>query len=153
MESRKVPTIATSAKALGAAVENLLELPMYSLGKDEVIEVMQELETSFRKLEAVKQRFALECGARDLGPRAGVKSLILFLQQTLRLSYAEAAARVRNADLLSTVSVGSSTRPPKLPLVAAAQRAGEISADHVKAINDALTRIPDAAGPEVKDHA
>ncbi|MGV9414995.1 DUF222 domain-containing protein [Nocardia sp. NPDC003693] len=153
MDSREVPTIATSAKALAAAVENLLELPMYSLAKDEVIDVMQELETSFRKLEAVKQRFALECGARDLGPRAGVKSLILFLQQTLRLSYAEAAARVRNADLLSTVSAGSSTRPPKLPLVAAAQRSGEISADHVKAIHDALKRIPDAAGAEVKDHA
>ncbi|MGV9411840.1 hypothetical protein ACWDOP_18165, partial [Nocardia sp. NPDC003693] len=52
MDSKKVPTIATSAKALAAAVENLLELPMYSMADGEVIEVMQELETSFRKLEA-----------------------------------------------------------------------------------------------------
>ncbi|MGV9414206.1 DUF222 domain-containing protein, partial [Nocardia sp. NPDC003693] len=134
-------------------MENLLELPMYSLPGNEVIEVMQELETSFRKLEAVKQRFALECAAQNLPSEAGVKNLTLFLQQTLRLSYAEAAARVRNADLLSTVSVGSSTRPPVLPLVAAAQRAGEVSADHIKAINDAMKQIPDAAGPEVKDRA
>ncbi|MGV9414848.1 hypothetical protein ACWDOP_33525, partial [Nocardia sp. NPDC003693] len=77
MNSREVPTIATSAKALAAAVENLLELPMYSMPDGEVIEVMQELETTFRKLEAVKQRFALECGARGLSSAAGVKSLIL----------------------------------------------------------------------------
>ncbi|MGV9415913.1 DUF222 domain-containing protein, partial [Nocardia sp. NPDC003693] len=134
-------------------MENLLELPMYSLGDGEFTEFLQKLEISFRKLEAVKQRCALEAGARSLPSKAGVKSPILFLQQTLRLSYAEAAARVRNADLLSTVSVGSSTRPPKLPLVAAAQRAGEISADHVKAIDDAMKRIPDAAGVEARDRA
>ncbi|MGX1804127.1 DUF222 domain-containing protein [Nocardia sp. NPDC055321] len=153
MDSGEVPTIAQSADALAAAVENLLELPMYSLGDGEFTEFMQKLETSFRKLEAVKQRCALEAGARNLPSKAGVKSPILFLQQTLRLSYAEAAARVRNADLLSTVSVGSSTRPPVLPLVAAAQRAGEVSADHVKAIDDAMKRIPDAAGVEARDRA
>ncbi|MGV9410084.1 DUF222 domain-containing protein [Nocardia sp. NPDC003693] len=153
MDSGEVPTIAQSADALAAAVENLLELPMYSLGDGEFTEFLQKLEISFRKLEAVKQRCALEAGARNLPSKAGVKSPILFLQQTLRLSYAEAAARVRNADLLSTVSVGSSTRPPVLPLVAAAQRAGQVSADHIKAIDDAMKQIPDAAGPEVKDYA
>ncbi|MGV9414322.1 DUF222 domain-containing protein [Nocardia sp. NPDC003693] len=153
MNSGGEATIAQGVQALAAAVDILLEAPMFPLAGDGVIEAMQDIETSLRKFEAVKQRFALECAAQGLPARAGVKSLVLFLQETLRLSYAEAAARVRNADLLSEVSEGSMTRPPVLPHVAAAQRAGEISADHIKAINDALKQIPDAAGPEVKDRA
>ncbi|MGV9415828.1 DUF222 domain-containing protein [Nocardia sp. NPDC003693] len=151
MNSGRETTIAQGVQALAAAVDILLEAPMFPLAGNGVIEAMQDIETSLRKFEAVKQRFALECAAQGLPARAGVKSLILFLQQTLRLSYADAAARVRNADLLSEVSEGPMTRPPVLPHVAEAQRAGEISADHVKAINDALKQIPDAAGPEVKD--
>ncbi|MEU0544621.1 DUF222 domain-containing protein [Nocardia sp. NPDC005978] len=153
MNSGRETTNAPSAHALAAAVEDLLESSMYSMDDDAYIEFIQHLETSFRKLDAVKQRCALESVARGLPARAGVKSPILFLQETLRLSYAEAATRVRNADLLSTVSEGSMTRPPVLPHVAEAQRAGEISADHIKAINDALKQIPDAAGPEVKERA
>ncbi|MEU0538372.1 DUF222 domain-containing protein [Nocardia sp. NPDC005978] len=153
MNSGRESAIAQSAHAFAAAVEGLLESPMFPLSDDEFIEFMQELETSFRKLDVVKQQCALESGARGLPARAGVKSPILFLQETLRLSHQEAAARVRNADLLSTVQEGSFHRPPVLPRVAEAQRAGDISADHIKAIKDVLARIPDAAGVEAKDLA
>ncbi|MFE6860893.1 DUF222 domain-containing protein [Nocardia sp. NPDC057668] len=151
MNSGGETTIAQSVTAHAAIVENLLESPLFSLPDAEFIEKMQELETSFRMLEAVKQRFVLECGVRGLNTQAGVKSLIVFLQQTLRLSHFDAAARVRNADRLSTVSEGSFQRPPVFPHIAAAQRAGEISAEHVQAIVKVLDRIPERASAEVKD--
>ncbi|MEU0542655.1 DUF222 domain-containing protein [Nocardia sp. NPDC005978] len=151
MNSGGETTIAQSVTAHAAIVEDLLESPLFSLPDAEFIEKMQELETSFRMLEAVKQRFVLECGVRGLNTQAGVKSLIVFLQQTLRLSHFDAAARVRNADRLSTVSEGSFQRPPVFPHIAAAQRAGEISAEHVQAIVKVLDRIPERASAEVKD--
>ncbi|MEU0542154.1 DUF222 domain-containing protein [Nocardia sp. NPDC005978] len=151
MNSGGETTIAQSVTAHAAIVENLLESPLFSLPDAEFIEKMQELETSFRMLEAVKQRFVLECGVRGLNTQAGVKSLIVFLQQTLRISHFDAAARVRNADRLSAVSEGSVQRPPVFPHIAAAQRAGEISAEHVQAIVKVLDRIPERASAEVKD--
>ncbi|MFE6864877.1 DUF222 domain-containing protein [Nocardia sp. NPDC057668] len=151
MNSGGETTIAQSVTAHAAIVENLLESPLFSLADAEFIEKMQELETSFRMLEAVKQRFVLECGVRGLNTQAGVKSLIVFLQQTLRISHFDAAARVRNADRLSTVSEGSVQRPPVFAHIAAAQRAGEISAEHVQAIVKVLDRIPERVSAEVKD--
>ncbi|MEU0540396.1 DUF222 domain-containing protein [Nocardia sp. NPDC005978] len=153
MNSGGETTIAQSVTAHAAIVENLLESPLFSLPDAEFVEKMQELETSFRMLEAVKQRFVLECGVRGLNTQAGVKSLIVFLQQTLRISHFDAAARVRNADRLSTVSEGSLQRPPVFPHIADAQRAGEISAEHVQAIVKVLDRIPASVEPKLKELA
>ncbi|MEU0538768.1 DUF222 domain-containing protein [Nocardia sp. NPDC005978] len=151
MNSGGESTAAQGALALGAAAELLLEAPLYSMGDDEVIELMQDIETITRQLDAAKQRLVLECGTRNLPARAGVKSPVRFLVETLRLSHGDAAARVRNTELLSTVSEGTFTRPPVLPLVAEAQRAGEISLDHIRAIHEVIKQIPARAGAEAKD--
>ncbi|MEU0545349.1 DUF222 domain-containing protein [Nocardia sp. NPDC005978] len=153
MNSGGESSIAHRVDEHGVVVEGLLESPLYSSSDDEVIVMMQKLEADYRKLEAVKQRFALECAARGLPARAGIKSPIVFLQQTLRISHFDAAARVRNADRLSTVSEGSFQRPPVFPHIAAAQRAGEISAEHVQAIVKVLDRIPASVEPKLKELA
>ncbi|MFE6858154.1 DUF222 domain-containing protein [Nocardia sp. NPDC057668] len=153
MNSGGMTAIAQGVHALDAAAESLLESPLFSVGDDELIEVMQDIEAITRKLDAMKQHLVLEAVTRGLPVRAGVKSPVRFLQETLRLSPGEAAARVRNTELLSAVSEGTFTRPPVLALVAQAQRAGEISTDHIRAIHEVIKQIPAAAGPKAVDFA
>ncbi|MFE6863618.1 hypothetical protein, partial [Nocardia sp. NPDC057668] len=64
MNSGRESTAAQGALALGAAAETLLEAPLYSMSDDEVIELMQDIETITRQLDAAKQRLVLECGTR-----------------------------------------------------------------------------------------
>ncbi|MFE6859596.1 DUF222 domain-containing protein, partial [Nocardia sp. NPDC057668] len=153
MNSGGMTAIAQGVHALDVAAESLLESPLFSVVDDELIEVMQDIEAITRKLDAMKQHLVLEAVTRGLPVRAGVKSPVRFLQETLRLSPGEAAARVRNTELLSEVSEGTFTRPPVLALVAQAQRAGEISTDHIRAIHEVIKQIPAAAGAKAVDFA
>ncbi|MET9489100.1 DUF222 domain-containing protein [Nocardia sp. NPDC006630] len=146
-------TIVSSAHALDTAVENLLDASLTPLLDEEFIALMREVETSMRKLEAVKHRFVTETCTRSLAARAGSASPIKFLEQTLRLSHADAASRVNAAKQLSPQPALGGELEPELAYVAEAQRAGDISVDHVRRIAQVLKRIPCAADPGQKDLA
>ncbi|WP_405136182.1 hypothetical protein [Nocardia sp. NBC_01388] len=71
-------TIVSSAHALDTAVENLLDASLTPLLDEEFIAVMREVETSMRKLEAVKHRFVTEtCTLPGRACRVGVPGQIL----------------------------------------------------------------------------
>ncbi|MCU1640831.1 MAG: hypothetical protein JWN03_1106 [Nocardia sp.] len=146
-------TIVSSAHALDTAVESLLDASLLPLLDDEFIAVMRDVETSMRKLEAVKHRFVTETCTRSLPARAGSASPVKFLEQTLRLSHADAASRVNAAKQLSPQPAPGGELDPELAYVAQAQRDGDISVDHVRRIAQILKRIPCAADPGQKDLA
>ncbi|WP_330182984.1 HNH endonuclease [Nocardia sp. NBC_01503] len=153
MNSGGTTALVSSASALLAAVDGLLDASLTPHSDEEFIEVMRVVETAIRALEAVKHRFTVETGTRCLAARAGVSTPVKFLEQTLRLSHAEATGRWNTAKLVSPRVFPTGELDPILPLVAEAQRAGAISADHTRHIVAALHKLPDTLPDERKETA
>ncbi|WP_330181153.1 HNH endonuclease [Nocardia sp. NBC_01503] len=153
MESREDSALAVAVSALRAAVDALLEASPIPLSDDEFTALMRETEKVGRQLEAVKIGFVDETRRRDLHGRAGVKSPALYLEQSLRLSRADAGRRVRFADKLAVRRLPGQVLEAELPAVAEAQRAGDISADHVTRILQAMDRLPGSLDIEKREAA
>ncbi|MFI1917552.1 DUF222 domain-containing protein, partial [Nocardia sp. NPDC020380] len=109
---------------------------------DQITEILREIETSKRRLTAVEHRLLVEVDERHIPERVGAKSTAQFLSTILRLSHAEAAARVNAAKLLGPRLISGEELEPLLPHTAAAQAAGEISVDHAWRIAKILKRLP-----------
>ncbi|MFI6868986.1 DUF222 domain-containing protein [Nocardia sp. NPDC050406] len=131
---------------LDALLDSLLDTPTAIMSDDEFIDHMREFEAFARKVAVVQHRFAQAVADRGLAqrygfsPTAGVRS---FLVETLNLSRGDAAARANAAEHLDDRRFSpNGYLPPALPLTAAAQAAGEVSADHVRVIISVMDRIP-----------
>ncbi|MRH91324.1 DUF222 domain-containing protein, partial [Nocardia sp. SYP-A9097] len=153
MNSGGNTALTVSASALAVAVDGLLDADLTPHLDTEFIAVMREVESSLRKLEAVKHRLTVETGTRCLAARAGASTPIKFLEQTLRLSHADATARWNAAQLLAPRVFPTGELEPVLPYVAEAQRAGEISADHARHIMAIMHRLPDSLPDRKKEAA
>ncbi|MRH93368.1 DUF222 domain-containing protein [Nocardia sp. SYP-A9097] len=147
-------SIVDGAHALVAAVQTLAEESLYPLNDDEFASVMAEVEGAMRQLETVKHRFVADTERRSLADRAGFKRTHIYLERTLRLSHAEALARVRAAEKLSPqISKQGEDLGPALPYVAAAQCEGAISADHARRIAWIIKRLPEITTDAEKENA
>ncbi|MFF0817874.1 DUF222 domain-containing protein [Rhodococcus sp. NPDC003318] len=96
---------------------------------DDVVEVVQRVQTSLRKATAVGDRLVVEAVERSLPGSVGCRSITQFLVQTQRISGGDAAARVKRArktGIWHTVS--GESMDPTLPETAAAVWAGAIGA-------------------------
>jgi hypothetical protein len=134
---------------LDTAITGLFEMPLTPYGDDEIIEVMREVERAARRLRAVQHRLLIEAEERSLPARYGSKDIKRFLMETLRLSNAEAGARVHQAALIGTFhDMGGAALEPKLPHTAEAVAAGDISAEHARGIATVVNRIPRGAGDD-----
>ncbi|WP_067562660.1 HNH endonuclease signature motif containing protein [Nocardia acidivorans] len=153
MESGGDTAIVVVVQALRAAADALLSASPIPLSDDEFIALMRETETVARQLDAVKTGFVDETRRRDLHGKANVKSPALYLEQSLRLSRADACRRVRVADKLAVRRLPGQVLEPELPVVAQAHRAGEISADHVTRILQTMDRLPGSLDIEKREAA
>ncbi|WP_249358580.1 HNH endonuclease signature motif containing protein [Nocardia cyriacigeorgica] len=128
---------------LHTAVADLLDEPLTPLSDGGVIAVMREVERCSRMLTMVRHRLLAEASERSLPARHGAKSLKRFLMETLNLASADAGARVHQAQSVATFhDMGGAPIEPRLPNVAQALTAGDISADHARGIATVLNRIP-----------
>ncbi|WP_454198969.1 DUF222 domain-containing protein [Nocardia sp. Marseille-Q1738] len=128
---------------LADAVAGLLELPLTPLSDDEVVDLLRGLETCARRLAAVSHRLLVEVDERSIPARAGARTSKRFLMETLRLSAADAGSRVAAVrDLGVWHTMDGADTAPILPHTAAAQAAGEISADHARGIAAVMKRVP-----------
>ncbi|WP_157556183.1 HNH endonuclease signature motif containing protein [Nocardia acidivorans] len=142
------------AHALVAAVHTLCEESLYPLTDDEFAEMMAEVEGAMRRLETVKHRFVADTERRSLADQAGFRKTHIYFERTLRLSHAEALARVRAAERLSPqISKQGEDLGPALPYVAAAQREGAISADHARRIAWIIKRLPEITTDAERENA
>ncbi|MFJ4655113.1 DUF222 domain-containing protein [Nocardia sp. NPDC088792] len=133
---------ADATAAFAAAVDALTELNPTPFTDDQITEILREIETSKRRLVAVEHRLLAEVDERHIPERVGAKSTAQYLGTVLRLSHAEAAARVNAAKLLGPRLIGGEELEPLLAHTAAAQAAGEISVDHAWRIAKILKRLP-----------
>ncbi|WP_330185051.1 HNH endonuclease [Nocardia sp. NBC_01503] len=142
MESGGETAIVVAVAALRAAVDALVAASPIPLSDDEFAALMRETEKVTRQLDAVKTGFVDETRRRDLPGKANVSSAALYLEQSLRLSRADACRRVRVADKLAVRRLPGQVLEPELAVVAQAQRAGDISADHITRILRVMDRLP-----------
>ncbi|MEV0293801.1 DUF222 domain-containing protein [Nocardia sp. NPDC050710] len=128
---------------LETAVAELLDTPLTGLTDDDLIHAMQKIEQVTRTLAAVGHRFIVEASDRSLPSHTGTGTIKKFLTQTLRLSNADAGARVAAATSLGVWhDMCGEPVEPRLPATAAAQADGAISADHARAIAAVMKRTP-----------
>jgi hypothetical protein len=139
-----------AADALRSVVDGLLSTELAALPGVEVTALLTDLEVQRRRLEAVDQRLVAEAAERGLAGEYGRTSTADLLVALLRVSPAEARARVvRAQDLGPRRALSGEPLAALLPVAAAAVRTGEISAAHVAVITDCLERIPAPIAHEV----
>jgi len=146
MHSSSEPTREASAEALLAAVGELVEQSLTPLSDNETVELLRGVERAARMLVAVQHRVLIEVDGRSIPAETGAKTIKRFLMETLRLSNAEAGARVHAATQVGTFRDLSGTEhEPELPYTAAALQRGEISTDHARGITTVMKKVPRGA--------
>src|SRR5436305_14884980 len=101
MSSTVVDNLAAAAVSLlHDAVDALLALPHERLTDEEEITLAREIETAKRRLVPVDHAVLNQLTARSVPFSNGCRSTGVFLSELLRLSRAEATARVSAAELL-----------------------------------------------------
>src|SRR5262245_44074569 len=140
MDSNGVGTGGSAADALLAAVGELVECSLTPLPDRGVVELLRGVERAARMLAAVQHRVLIEVDLRSIPVDSGAKTIKRFLMETLRLSNAEAGARVRAARRVGTFcDLSGEEREPELPCTAAALRSGDISVEHARGIAAVMT--------------
>lgn len=154
MIPRAETEIVNGAHALLASVHTLAEESLYPLTDTEFVELMTEVETALRQLETVKHRLIADTERRSLADRNGFKRTSIYLERTLRLSHADALARVRAAEQLSPqLTRQGEDVGPRLPYVALAQEEGAISVDHARRIAWIIKRLPEITTDAERENA
>lgn len=129
--------------ALDAAVDALLSDRLGGLSNDDVVEVLQRLECSMRKLVAVDQQVVVESVERSLHGVFDLKSPVEFLVKTVRISEAQAQSRLRSAKRTGTWhDFRGEDLPADHPHTAKALREGAIGLKHVEAVREIMRQIP-----------
>ncbi|WP_068156745.1 HNH endonuclease signature motif containing protein [Rhodococcus phenolicus] len=133
--------------ALDEAVDGLLGDDLTAFSHDDIVEVLQRLETSLRKASAVGHRMTVAAVEGRTAEHLGCRSINDFLIGTLRISAADAAQRVKGARKVGTWhAFGGEDVEPELPATAAAVRAGAIGPDHVAAVAKVMRKVPHGVG-------
>lgn len=116
---------------LAAAVDGLLESGLSGLSDGDVVEMMRGLERSLRRAEAVSHRLVVESVERSIPSSLGCNSPRKLLIDVLRISGADASARVTAARELGVWhTLAGDPMAPVFPETAAAQCDGDIGTDH-----------------------
>lgn len=128
------------------AVCELLEADLTACPDAEVLDRWRELERLRNRLAAVEHVFVAEVERRGLPTDAGAVSTAAFVRGLLRVEPGEAKARVAAAHAAGPRrSLVGERLEPAFPLVAAAQRAGDVSPAHARVITRTIQALPDAA--------
>ncbi|WP_306371978.1 HNH endonuclease signature motif containing protein [Nocardia sp. CC216A] len=133
-----------SAAGLSAAMDTLLATDLTGLSDSDLVAVMREVESVRCRMAALSHRMIAEIEDRHLWQRAGAKGTRGFLIDVLRLSAAEAGARVRASMLLRPRMFCGDPTPALLPTTAALQAEGVVSPEHARVIMRVMDRIPHA---------
>ncbi|MFV8242959.1 DUF222 domain-containing protein [Mycolicibacterium peregrinum] len=116
---------------------------MASLTRAELVRVLDEYEALLCQLPSVGHRLLAQLQAGSTARELGAKSWNEVLRLRWRLSTAEAGRRLGEAaELGPRRSLTREPLPAVLPVVAAAQGAGLITADHVRVLRDAVAHLP-----------
>ncbi|WP_306364099.1 DUF222 domain-containing protein, partial [Nocardia sp. CC227C] len=131
-----------TAAGLSAAMDTLLGTDLTGLSDSALVDVMREVESVRCRMAALSHRMIAEVEGRHLWERAGAKGMRGYLIDVLRLSAAEAGARVRASVPLRPRVFCGVEGPALLPTTAALQAEGAVSPEHARVIMRVMERIP-----------
>jgi hypothetical protein len=138
-------SVQTAVTALRAAYEELAALPVDALGKPELIDALDELETLSCQLPTQSHRLLARLQAETTAKEMGAKSWREVLAIRWRISTSEAARRLDEAAQLGPRrTLTGEPLDPELPCAALAQAHGSINREHIKVVREAMDRIPSA---------
>lgn len=107
-----------------------------------LVKFLQMFEVERNRMPLVDHSVIVDAEARGLAERLGQSRLTTVLTSALRISAGEASRRVRAAAAVGgRVSMLGDELPAIRPVLAAAQRAGQVSPDQVSIIERALDKV------------
>ncbi|HEY5822409.1 MAG TPA: DUF222 domain-containing protein, partial [Propionibacteriaceae bacterium] len=107
-----------------------------------LVDLMQRFERGRNRLSLIDHRIIRDGQARDLPGRLCQTSMVTVLAAALRISGAEASRRVRATEQVGDrVTMLGEPLAPVRPVLAAAQRAGEVTPDQVQVILAGLGKV------------
>ncbi|MFD7845530.1 DUF222 domain-containing protein [Nocardia sp. NPDC059764] len=140
--------IAELAAAVSTLSESIQGGKMSGFSDEDIVTLMQRIETCKRQLAALDTPLIVEAGERSLHSRSGAGKMVPFLRHTLGLSRYDASVRVKITHHCGEfVQQTGHVAPPVLPVTAEVFATGEISRDHVRHIVDVMNHLACPAGP------
>lgn len=142
-----VPTVVDSTvTALGDAVDmattELVHDQLVALSPDELVELLQRVETLRNQLLQVDLELAAACETVGVADHLAIPSTAVMLARVTRIEPSEAKARVAAAVALRTSRTATGEAlPATRPELATAVRAGEVNASQVSCALATLDRI------------
>jgi hypothetical protein len=130
---------------LHQVLDELTTAELTARSDGEVLALWRELESCRRRLAPIDHALFQEVQARHLAWTCGAKSITLLARHVLRISTAEASARVKAAEALGRRrSLTGELLAPIYAKVAAAQANGSVAEAAAKVITGLIDRLPDA---------
>ncbi|MQA82792.1 MAG: DUF222 domain-containing protein, partial [Streptosporangiales bacterium] len=115
------------------------------LGDADVEGLLVVVEEATRILPVAQRALVLQVASRGIATDRGYKSAVPYLRDLLRVTEADAAARVKAVDRFQArTAVSGQVLPARFPRVADAQAAGVLSPGHAVVIAEALQKLPAA---------
>ena len=136
-----------------AAVEEVLAVDPLVLSDTALLVSLQELERGIRRLPAARHGLVAEIDARGVAESQQQRSTRDLLRVRLNLSRGEAGSWVKQATEQAPrrdLTTGE-PRPPRLASVAAAVRAGVLSAEQAQLISATMRRVPSGVSTARRD--
>ena len=129
---------------LTAAGSGLQAVDPAVLSRDQLLELLDALETDMRRRAAIGYALVAELEARGVAAELGCPSTAVLLSERLRIGRREAAGRVRLVGAVGPRQALSGERlPARFPQVAAAMADGTISVRHAAVITATVDRLPE----------
>ncbi|OBH26652.1 maturase [Mycobacterium sp. E342] len=153
MCSNELPAeVSAALDAQDAADAAVRALNLGALSPAVRLRVLERLETSHRRQVATSHDLIAGLALEDPGELGGPVHKVI--GDWLRISYAEACRRVRDARQLSPrVTLTGQELPPELPATARAWRDGALDGQHLRVIQTFVRGLPDAVPPETVEAA
>ena len=135
--------LSEAVAAVRAAVDAAAGAEVDLLGRADLVDALDELETVWCQLPGLRHRLLARLQVEATAKEMGARSWAQVLSVRWRISTAEAGRRLGEAALLGPrQSITGQTLPPVLAATAAAQARGVINTEHVTVIAKAVAKLP-----------
>jgi Domain of unknown function (DUF222) len=153
MYSIKIPAeVSAALDAQDAADAAIRGLDIDALSPAVRLRVLEQLEASRRRQVAASHDIIASLAREESADVGGPVHKVI--ADCLRISYAEARRRLRDAEQLSPrLTLTGQQLPPELPATAQAWRDGELDAQHLRVIQAFFHDLPDATPADTVEDA
>ncbi len=145
-------TASGAIERIDEALDVLAGVDLAALSAEDLIRLAGRCETLARRQAVLGGDIAVQVSRREISALGGAPHKVL--ADWLRITPTEARRRVTLAEPLAPrTSLTGQPLPPRQPATAAAWRAGDLDAEHVRVIARFLAELPCAVGPAQREWA